>query len=274
MSFSIRDSNIKVYQDSMNFINENLMPEVQHSIAGQKVILEGERVPNAEIRTTPCKIHVTRSSSFDAAREYSGKIAVLNFASSTTPGGGVVKGSSAQEECLCRCSTLYPCLNVKDNWNKFYGPHRAKGTPLHDDDIIYTPDVVIFKDDQYNMLDVFDFTKVDVITCAAPSLRENPNNAYNVERISEQVKISDEDLMKLHEKRARRILDVAAANKVDNLILGAFGCGAFRNKPEVVAQAYKNVLPDYSHMFKEIEFAVYCRPGDDINYQVFNNILG
>ena len=52
-------------------------------------------------------------------------------------------------------------------------------------------------------------------------------------------------------------------------MLGAFGCGAFMNKPEVVAQAYKEVLPEFEGYFKLIEFAVYCGPRDESNYREF-----
>jgi uncharacterized protein (TIGR02452 family) len=65
---------------------------------------------------------------------------------------------------------------------------------------------------------------------------------------------------------------VAGGNDV--VILGAFGCGAFRNKPEVVVHAYKNILAEYVHAFKVIEFAVYCSPRDESNFQIFKNVLG
>lgn len=274
MSNSIRESNIIVFNDSMDFVKNNFSKEIQDSIKNQSIILENESVSHQDKYDIPCKIYVTENSSFNAAREYFGKkVAVLNFASATTPGGGVTKGSSAQEECLCRCSTLYNCLNVRTNWDKYYNVHRNEGSALHNDDIIYTPNVIIFKDDSYNMLDKSDYMIVDVITCAAPNLKENPYNAYNVEKSTAKVDISDEDLLKLHEKRGRKIMSVAADHNVEVLILGAFGCGAFRNNPTVVAQAYKNILPEFRKCFKAIEFAVYCRPTDNTNYRVFNEIL-
>lgn len=52
------------------------------------------------------------------------KTAVHNFASATNPGGGVKRGSNAQEECLCRCSGLYVCLSTQTMWDGFYFPHR------------------------------------------------------------------------------------------------------------------------------------------------------
>ena len=66
---------------------------------------------------------------------------------------------------------------------------------------------------------------------------------------------------------------VAAQHQAEVLILGAFGCGAFRNDPIVVAQAYKNILPEFIHHFQTIEFAVYCPPHDDSNYRAFKSIL-
>lgn len=62
--------------------------------------------------------------------------------------------------------------------------------------------------------------------------------------------------------------------KLDEVvILGAFGCGAFQNKPEIVSKAAANVIGDYLHLFKIIEFAVYCSSRDSRNYDVFNRVL-
>ena len=194
---------------------------------------------------------------------------VLNFASSTSPGGGVENGASAQEECLCRVSILFPCLTTQAAWEKFYAPHRAAPNPLHNDDIIYTKDVVVLKDDDYNVLS--SPFRVDVITCAAPNLRESPSNRYN-RNDGDAVHISPEKLLELHVKRARKILSAAAANGAEVLILGAFGCGAFRNDPAVVAAAYQQVLPQFLNHFKTVEFAVYCSPRDLRNYDAFTII--
>ena len=63
----------------------------------------------------------------------------------------------------------------------------------------------------------------------------------------------------------------AAAKGSDILVLGAFGCGAFQNDPEVVARAYKTALQEFPKVFKQIEFAVYCPPGGSRNYDVFRS---
>ena len=56
---------------------------------------------------------------------------------------------------------------------------------------------------------------------------------------------SNKELFAIQEKRLRRILDVAAMEEEEVIILGAFGCGAFMNSPEVVSLAAKNVIKDY-----------------------------
>jgi uncharacterized protein (TIGR02452 family) len=193
---------------------------------------------------------------------------VLNFASALNPGGGVVKGANAQEECLCRCSDLYFCLNADENWNKFYVPHRHARNPLYNDDIIYTPNVTVFKSDTVNpeLMPENEWYNVDVITCAAPNLCAWDD--------METVNVTDKELQELHEKRLRRILDVAVVNGVETIILGAFGCGAFSNDPNVVAKAFQNVLKSYLHDFKNIEFAVYCGTHGDRNFKVFSSVIG
>ena len=275
-----REENVAVFQDTERLCksNERLRNAVKNSTSGQDLILETDNVPaqKKDLYDEPARVTVSKKRSFEAAEGYKGnKVVVHNFASASNPGGGVVKGSSAQEECLCRCSGLYFSLNTPEMWNGFYTPHRNKHDPLHNDDIIYTPDVTVFKSDTAvpTLVPENEWYDVDIITCAAPNLRENPGNAYNPGDGNVSKKISDKELLLLHEKRLRRILEVAVMKGRDTIILGAFGCGAFENNPEVVALANKNVIKDYLHAFRNIEYAVYCSPRDDRNYRIFERVL-
>lgn len=224
-------------------------------------------------------VAVTQSRTYEAAMRLAGrypgrKIAVLNFASATKPGGGVINGSSAQEESLCRCSTLYPTLDRRFLWQHYYDVNRAAGDVLHTDACIYSPGIVICKTDENfpERMPKEDWVTVDVISCAAPNLRNTPANQYNPES-GQAVSILPADLQRLHEQRARAILAVAADNGVDILVLGAFGCGAFRNDPKVVARAYANVLKDCRRYFDLIEFAIFCRDFETENYDAFKEVL-
>lgn len=122
--------------------------------------------------------------------------------------------------------------------------------------------------------DTFATEVFDAYHDAAPNLREKPSNGMNAGDGDMAVKISNDDLQKLHEKRMRRVLEIAAKKGNDVVILGAFGCGAFGNPPEVVARAMKTVVDEYRNAFETIEFAVYCPPRDDSNYRTFKEILG
>ena len=102
---------------------------------------------------------------------------------------------------------------------------------------------------------------------------------YAAMRISKAIsvkaaRITDDELLAIHEKRFTRILDIALTNNNDVVILGAFGCGAFENNPGVVAAAAKNVVEKYIHAFRVIEFVVYCSPRDSNNYDVFSSVFG
>lgn len=275
-----REENVDIFQDTLRIFQEN-----ECLIKATKVAQENQQViPETEIlddtRTTlydnPATVIVSKKRSFEAASAYKDqKVCVHNFASASNPGGGVKNGANAQEECLCRCSNLYLCLKMPKLWDDFYLPHRTARNPLHNDDIIYTPGVRIIKSDTATpkLLPKSQWFDVDVITCAAPNLRERPGNSYNSGDGSVPVKITDKELLQLHEKRLRKILDVAYIKGNEIVILGAFGCGAFSNNPYVVATAAKNVIKDYLYKFKIIEFAIYCNPRDDSNYKSFMGIL-
>ena len=274
----IRSYNVGIFEDTMRRIKDDatLSKVVTESIGNQVYHLKPVDLHSvAPMHDNACPVSITRERSIECALKWKKirpeyTVAVLNFASATRPGGGVATGSSAQEECICRCTTLYPCLNSDEANAKFYEPHRKNVGPLHNDDIIYTRNVSIIKNDDYDTLE--SPVSVDIITCAAPNLREKNISKYNQER-EPAPDISPEELKTLHVSRARQILAVAAWHHVDVLVLGAFGCGAFRNDPEVVASAYKEVIPEFSKYFKEIQFAIYCRDHETVNYDAFRRVL-
>lgn len=275
-----REENVAVFNDTEKLIktNEKLKASVQNSTDNQKLIPESDEIAVSRVEkyNEDARVVVSAKRTYEAASAYKGfKTAVHNFASASNPGGGVVRGANAQEECLCRCSGLYFNLNTQPMWDGFYEPHREAHDPIHNDDIIYTPSVTVFKTDTDipRLMDEKDWYDVNVITCAAPNLRDNPCNKYNNGDGNKRAKVGDRELLLIHEKRLRRILDVAASEGNEVVILGAFGCGAFMNSPDVVALAAKNVIKDYLKIFKVIELAVYCGPKDDRNYRTFDRVL-
>lgn len=188
------------------------------------------------------------------------RIGILNFASAVNAGGGVFLGANAQEENICRCTTLYPCLATKELRRGYYNPHRIGLDFRYTDDCIYTPDVAVIKYDWlYQNIPENCRYNIDVLTCAAPNL----SLAW----------LPQKKLYDIHKKRGSHILSIAAANGIDVLVLGAFGCGAFRNNPETVARAYADILPDFMGYFTEIRFAVYCSPKHTKNYDTFRKII-
>ena len=280
------DNQIKraeIFRDTRQLYTENplLKKAVEKSRRATRIIPADEYPALNRKPDKSGTVTVSKARTFEAAVKLHGlfpekKIAVLNFASATNPGGGVVNGSSAQEESLCRCSTLYPTLSQKRMWDGYYLKNRETGSAVHTDDIIYSPDIVICKSDEAfpKRIDESEFVSVDVITCAAPNLREKTANQFNTEN-GGRVFLSPTELMDIHVKRGRHICHVAAANDVDIIILGAFGCGAFRNDPNVVADAYAAVLKEYAKYFDRVEFAIYCgEPGrpDNRNYDAFKKL--
>lgn len=264
----------QVFRDTQAFCRENETLARAVEAARRDSVLYGPEdcppLPEEGPRTLKeGRVEVSRRRSFEAAMEIrkrhpKARIAVLNFASAVNPGGGVKRGSGAQEECLCRCSTLYPALDQKRMWDGFYGPNRAADDPLHTDACIYTPGVVICKSDEDipKRLCPEEFVTVDVITCAAPDLRPAGDGT--------PVRVAPHELYHLLLDRARQILSVAVVNGVDALVLGAFGCGAFCNDPKLVSFAFFIELEPLRHRFDLVEFAVYCPGEDTANYDAFS----
>ena len=131
-----RTKNAEIFRDTERRYTPDpiLTSAVQQSTNNQVFIAETENIIIPSVyKTEKASVIVSGKRSLEAAEVYARqgkKVCVLNFASATNLGGGVVNGSSAQEECICRCTTLYPCLNTDAMWNAFYKPHRKAVNPL------------------------------------------------------------------------------------------------------------------------------------------------
>lgn len=263
--------NISIFKDTQKQCKSDsyLIEAIKKADSTQEFISEMkelEEIENGKVYENT-KIVVSKKRTLDAARDYQGKkVCVLNFADAVTPGGAVLYGVSTQEEAICRCSTLYENISKDAMLEVFYNPHKLLNV-LYNDDIIYTPEVVVFKKDtsEAKMLPKEEWYPVDVITCAAPNL-----GAITWEK---RKQINVFELMMLHRARIERILEVAKKKGCEVLILGAFGCGAFANPPEIVAKVFKEALEIYGKYFETVEFAVYCAEEETRNYKIFKEVL-
>lgn len=169
------------------------------------------------------------------------RIGVLNFASAKRPGGGFLNGSAAQEESLARSSALYASLQQHP---AFYSEHRRMKNNGYSDRMIHSPGCPIFRNDDGVLLD--SAYVVDFITCAAPNA-----GAMGKSRRSQLPAI-------LH-RRVGKILALGAFKGCDALLLGAWGCGVFRNDPVLVAATFGEYLMNggpYAGQFEHVRFSV------------------
>lgn len=249
---------INIFEDTVkHFEDEKIKESLKYSKENSKLIKEDI---NLDIESKKSgNIIVLNTRTFEAAKKYE-NVAILNFASATNPGGGVKTGSNAQEECLCRCSTLYPCLNQKKFWDEYYNFHRDKKNTFYTNRIIYSPNILVFKKDilEPTFMEEKDWYNVNVITSPAPNLRNEKRVDYN-------------DLLLIFKSRIRQILKVAIMNNNENIVLGAFGCGAFKNPPFIVSRAFKEVLIDegYNKYFENIIFAIITPNNNTENFDTF-----
>ena len=262
-----RPDHIEIFEDSMRLCRTDaqLKKSLAESLEKQYFLPESSPLRlKAEPKAKPAAVTVSQKRTFEAAEAYKDKkVCCLNFASSKNPGGGVERGATAQEECLCRISTLFPCLSDSRIFEAFYQPHRTMfRDTLYNSDLIFTPGVTVFKSDTGAPIERprEEWFSADVITCAAPNL-----GAYT--------RLDDESLEKLHKERGERIFLTAINEGAEVLILGAFGCGAFRNPPKAVASAYKALTEKYAPYFDIIEYAVYCSPRNTSNYDAFREVF-
>lgn len=186
-------------------------------------------------------------------------LGALNFASARNPGGGFLGGAQAQEEALARSSALYPCLLTQP---EYYERNRAHRSLLYLDLAIYSPSVPLFRMDDGQLLSAP--ACCSIITAPAPNAGAvHANQPEDVAKILPTLR-----------HRAGLVLAIAAAENIDRLILGAWGCGVFRNDPAQVAAVFAELLLGagrFSTTFDEVVFAIHDRSAGQPVLGAFQN---
>ena len=225
---------------------ENLESQVKWSKFYQKL----SKLDTSKRPVYNTKIYVQNIDTFLKAQEM-GYCAVLNMASYRCPGGGVKNGSKAQEEELCRRSTLvkslYKYTDNKEN-NDLSGVEPGKDIyPIPMYGGIYSPGVEVFKSSiSYSFLDKpFKCNVISVPAFSHPEIDTRTGDMLD-------------KYATIFKGKIRAIYRIALCNHQVKLVLGAFGCGAYACPPRHVARLFKQVLeePEFKNHFKEICFAI------------------
>ena len=229
-------------------ILENLTPATSSQVA---------------VEATETVVEVTEETTQIAARrlvesESVSDLVLLNFASARNPGGGFINGAKSQEEDLCRCSGLYPCLMSQP---AYYKANRDHESALYTDHLIYSPNVPWFRtrsrDQPHTMF------LASVITAPAP----------NAGVVLSREPAAQSDVETVLRRRAGLVLAVAGEHRHRTLLLGAWGCGVFRNSPALVADAFGRWLQSatFAGAFDRIVFAIYDKSHGQTTLSAFRD---
>ena len=228
----------------------SIKEDMERSIQGSLLITpaEGEKILEACKGGTGAKpeVRVENISTVEAVRTLAAEgktgIGVLNFASAKNPGGGFLNGAMAQEESLAASGGLYRTLTPHEG---YYRRNRACGTMMYTGCAIYSPGVVFFRDGEFRL--VQRPVTASVLTLPAVNLGQVLQKGEDPARARVVMK-----------ERMRRALRLFGAMGAQSLVLGAYGCGVFRNDPRQVARWWRELLaePAFADRFPRVVFAV------------------
>lgn len=236
----------------------------RNSVAGSKtitpkageILLETD-MTGAMFKNEQAQICVENQGAVEAVlklKEQGKKLGVLNFASAKNPGGGFLNGAMAQEESLAASGGLYDTLLANP---EYYEKNRVCGTMMYTDYAIFSPEVVFFRDGRFSLIG--EPVTASVLTLPAVNMG--------------QVILKNEDAEKAKRVMRRRMelcLRIFAEEQMDDIILGAYGCGVFCNSPALIAKWWKELLEaGYMHCFRRVYFAVLDTSAKKSCYEAF-----
>lgn len=242
------ERNIKVFKENRQLAKTKYIEETENLIANTKVYKKPLTCKVPE-HIGKCEILFDRKDTITSTLYYTRngyKVCALNFADALTPGGLVCQGEVTQEEDLCRCSNLYESLLKQECRQDYYEYNRGLGTRNYSDRVIYSEGVTLLRESlNYTLLD--EPLKCDIVTSPAPIYVGDKKGYYRI-----------------IENRIRGFLKVVASKRVNVVILGAWGCGAFGGDARIVGKAFAKVLQEFRN-FDKVIFSVKSTVNDRID---------
>lgn len=166
----------------------------------------------------------TESATLSFLSDPNYKPVMLNLANRFTPGGGVTRGAKAQEEDLCRTTSLYTSLEKAKN---------EGGYPFDAYEAYYNPHVLSHQNTSLG-------------SYAAISMA-----GYNARNgIGKDYPGPDQPFLDGMKKKIRVIIDTAIAKGHVDIVLGALGCGAFAK--DANNNPIQHIAPDVAKAFAEV----------------------
>ena len=211
--------------------------DIERSVMGSKLITpaEGAKILERFGSAKKCGQPETRVENISTVEaihilssEQKTNIGVLNFASAKNPGGGFLNGAKAQEESLTVSSTLYPTLTAHE---EYYRENRAHSSMMYLDYAIYSHNVVFFRDGAFRPAETP--AKASVLTLPAVNMGQVLLKGENAE-----------EAKKVMRRRMKLAVGIFAEENAKHLVLGAYGCGVFRNDPREIAKWWKDLLEE------------------------------
>ena len=233
-------------KDGIKYCNENsrVYDEEDFSMLCKKESKKTVRTTKFEVTNehaiTSCLRLSTEISDDD-------KVICLNFASAKNVCGGMVGGSLAQEENLGLCSSLHSSLSQFQK--EYYDMNRRNPKDgLYHNILMYSPDCVVFRNDKtFELLE----SPVKVSFVSSPAVNKG---------VASKRGIKPEVITDTMRNRIHHVLAVAAETGHNVVILGAWGCGVFRNDPRDIAMEFAYFLREpngiFSNVFRRVIFAV------------------
>lgn len=242
----IKNNNSQKTENEQITIKEDTEYSISHSILfspeeGTEILQKYGACPGCSRPET----RVANISTVEAIRmlttEGKSNIGVLNFASAKNAGGGFLNGAKAQEESLAVSSTLYPTLTAHE---EYYRENLAHRSMMYLDYAIYSPEVVFFRDEAFRLTETP--VKASVLTLPAVNMGQVLLKGENAE-----------DAKRVMHQRMRLALGIFAEQKAKHLVLGAYGCGVFRNDPVEIAKWWRELLEESTgQYFDSVFYAV------------------